>query len=126
MLVRCLDRMRDAIILSTWSWDTFNVPERIALALAMRGARVLYCENSCLLDSGVRGELFIRSRMVCTVLVLIMWGAKSSHFAATRNLQWRMVSERIICQASALRLNDLLFLYSHIEHFGAALQGDEA
>jgi hypothetical protein len=37
MLVRCLD---DAIILSTWSWDTFNVPERIALALAMRGARV--------------------------------------------------------------------------------------
>ena len=36
--------MRDAIILSTWSWDTFNVPERIALALAMRGARVLYCE----------------------------------------------------------------------------------
>jgi hypothetical protein len=36
--------MRDAIILSTWSWDRFNVPERIALALAMRGARVLYCE----------------------------------------------------------------------------------
>ena len=37
-------RMRDASMLWSWSWDTFNVPERIALALAIRGARVLYCE----------------------------------------------------------------------------------
>ena len=36
--------LRDAIVFSTWSWDMFNVPERISLALASRGARVLYCE----------------------------------------------------------------------------------
>ena len=36
--------MRDAIVFSSWSWENFNAPERIALALSMRGARVLYCE----------------------------------------------------------------------------------
>jgi len=36
--------MPDAIVFSTWSWDIFNVPERVALALNMQGFRVLYCE----------------------------------------------------------------------------------
>ena len=35
--------LRDAVVFSTWDWNVFNVPERIALALASRGARVLYC-----------------------------------------------------------------------------------
>jgi glycosyltransferase involved in cell wall biosynthesis len=36
---------RDAIVLSAWGWETFNVPERIALALSFLGMKVLYCEN---------------------------------------------------------------------------------
>lgn len=35
--------MRDAIIFSTGTWETFNVQERIALALRQLGARVLIC-----------------------------------------------------------------------------------
>src|SRR5579862_9332738 len=35
----------DAIVLSGWYWNTFNVPERIALALSTLGIKVLYCEN---------------------------------------------------------------------------------
>jgi hypothetical protein len=46
MLVRYLDpRMRDAIILSTWWSDAFNVPERIALALAIRRATLPLTRN---------------------------------------------------------------------------------
>lgn len=37
--------MRDAIVISGWNWETCNVPERIALALAHTGRRVLYCDN---------------------------------------------------------------------------------
>jgi len=37
--------MRDAIVFSGWSWETFNFPERISLALAHLGCRVLYCEG---------------------------------------------------------------------------------
>lgn len=36
---------REAIVLSGWAWNTSNVPERIAAALARAGWRVLYCEN---------------------------------------------------------------------------------
>ncbi|MGH9562038.1 MAG: hypothetical protein ACRD3S_11350, partial [Terracidiphilus sp.] len=36
---------RDAIVMSGWNWETFNVPERVALALAQLGSKVLYCEN---------------------------------------------------------------------------------
>ena len=36
--------MRDAIVFSTWDWNTFNVPERVALALVHQGFQVLYCE----------------------------------------------------------------------------------
>jgi hypothetical protein len=38
-------KVRDAIVLSGWTWEAWNVPERIALALGHLGSRVLYCEN---------------------------------------------------------------------------------
>ena len=107
--------MRDAIILSTWSWDTFNVPERIALALALRGARVLYCEMPV--------SRFRRKRQAISEITTGLYGfgpvyggAKLSHFALTRDLQWKMVGKQILRQANALRLSEPLFIYSHIEH----------
>ncbi len=110
--------MRDAIILSTWSWDTFNVPERIALALALRGARVLYCE--------IPVSRFRRKGRAISEITKGLYGfgpvyggAKLSDFALTRNLQWRMVGKQILQQANELRLNEPLFIYSHIEHMAA-------
>ena len=40
-----LKEMRDAIVLSNWTWKENNVPERVAQALAKAGARVLYVES---------------------------------------------------------------------------------
>jgi len=37
--------LRDAIVVSGWTWEATNVPERLAISLAQAGARVLYCEN---------------------------------------------------------------------------------
>src|ERR1700730_7083767 len=37
--------MRDVIIFSGWTWEAHNVPERVALALAHTGRRILYCER---------------------------------------------------------------------------------
>ena len=36
--------MRDAIVFTGLSWEMFNVPERISMALASLGSRVLHCE----------------------------------------------------------------------------------
>ena len=38
-------KMRDAIIVSGWTWEAHNVPERLALALAHTGRRILYCDR---------------------------------------------------------------------------------
>jgi hypothetical protein len=107
--------MRDAIVLSTWAWDTFNVPERIALALALRGVRVLHCEMPI---SRFRSN----GRAVHDLATGVYGfgptygGAKLSQFALTRNLQWKMVGKQILRESNALRLNEPLFIYSHIEH----------
>jgi Glycosyl transferases group 1 len=108
-------RMRDAIIQSTWGWETFNVPERIALALANRGARILHCEYPV-----------SRFRRSGTALREIQpriysfgpeyFGAKFNVVSAARNRQWRNVAQQIRRQAAALHLKDPLFIYSHLEH----------
>jgi len=110
--------MRDAIILSTFSWDTFNVPERIALALALRGARVLYCEMPV--------SRFRRKGRAISEITRglhgfgpVYVGAKLSHFSLTRDLQWKTVGKQILRQANALGLSEPLFIYSHIEHMAA-------
>ena len=106
--------MRDAIVLSTWSWNAFNVPERIALALTLRGARVLYCE--------IPVSRFRRKGQALRAITNGLygfgpeyWGAKLSYFPLTRNLQWKLVAKQILRQASALRLSEPVFVYSHIE-----------
>lgn len=107
--------MRDAIVFSTWSWEMFNVPERIALALAMRGSRVLYCEmpassfkkagtNLSQIADGIYG---LRPHY---------WGGKLNYFAPARAAQWRMVARQILDQAQTIGLKQPLFVYSHVEH----------
>ena len=107
--------MRDAIVFSTWSWDVFNVPERIALALSMRGSRVLYCERPA-----------SRFKKAATALSEIAenvygfrpdyWGAKLNYFSPAGRIQWRIVANQIFDQASAAGLKDPVFIYSHVQH----------
>jgi len=107
--------MRDAIIQSTWGWDTFNVPERIALALADKGARVLHCEYPV---SRFRrhGRPLREIRTGVHGFGPHYYGAKFNIVPAMRNRQWRDVGEQIRRQAAELCLRDPLFIYSHLEH----------
>jgi glycosyltransferase involved in cell wall biosynthesis len=113
-LVRRGQSLRDAIVLSTWSWEVFNVPERVALAISMRGARVLYCEmpsSKFKRKSGPQAEI----ASGISGFRAEYWGAKLNLFAACRNFQWRMVANQILERASALGLKEPIFMYSHIQ-----------
>jgi len=103
---------RDAIVVSGWNWETFNVPERVTLALARLGGKVLYCENPV---SGLRrrgrpleeienriyrfGPEFLGHR-----LNLVPVGFPQ--------LQAKMVARQILRNASQLNLKDPLFIYT--------------
>jgi glycosyltransferase involved in cell wall biosynthesis len=107
--------VRDTIVFSTWSWDQFNVPERIALALAMRGARVLYCEMPV---SRFRRRAVaareIRERVYAFGPEYL--GEKFGFLGPVRTWQWKRIAHDILDQARRLGLQDPLFLYSHVRH----------
>lgn len=108
---------RDAIVVSGWNWETFNVPERVALALVQLGSKVLYCENPVSrlrgrgrpleeIKSGVHrlGPEFFGHR-----LNLVPLGFPQ--------LQAAMVARQILRNASKLNLKDPLFFYAHGDFF---------
>ncbi|HTZ99635.1 MAG TPA: glycosyltransferase [Candidatus Aquilonibacter sp.] len=107
--------MRDAIVQSTWDWGTFNVPERIALALADKGARVLHSEYpvSRFRRAG-RPLEEIRTGVHCFGPEYL--GAKLSAAPVIRNWQWRNVAEQLRSRAAESGLREPLFIYSHLEH----------
>ena len=106
------------MVLSTWDWDVFNVPERVALALASRGARVLYCAmpvsgfhySTAPLREVARGI----HRFVPEYL-----GSKFSSLPVVGNLQWEAVARQILAHTKALQLKDPVFLYSHVARMTA-------
>lgn len=107
--------MRDAIILSTWSWRVNNVPERIAQALAGAGSKVLYCEmpvsrfrQRSSPPSEIENRIFgFRPEYL---------GEKFSAMGPLGNWQWRKVGRQVLAQADAVGLSDPVFIYSHIRH----------
>jgi hypothetical protein len=109
-----IEILRDAIVFSTWSWEVFNVPERIALALASRGSRVLYSEMpvSRFRRSGKAPHAVAPGVYSFAPRYL---GAKLSSLPVAGNLQWKMVAQQAIAHANELELKDPWFLYSHIE-----------
>jgi hypothetical protein len=93
----------------------FNVPERISLALASRGARVLYCEIPV---SRVR-----RKGQPLTEISERVYrfgpeylGAKLNSLPVLGHLQWRAVAKQIVQHAESLELKDPVFIYSHFEN----------
>ncbi len=106
--------MPDAIVFSSWNWDTFNVPERVALALASRGWRVLYC-----------GMPVSRFRKPDTAVREVApgvhaftpeyLGGKLASIPVLRESQWKSVARQIHDQARALGLSSPVFMYSHVE-----------
>jgi hypothetical protein len=101
-------------VFSTWSWDVFNVPERIALALASQGSRVLYCEMpvSRFRRCGTQlSEIEPRIHRFGPEYL----GAKINNVPIVRGVQWKMVAKQVLQHVEALRLKDPLFAYSHID-----------
>jgi hypothetical protein len=106
--------MPDAIVFSSWNWDTFNVPERAALALASRGWRVLYC-----------GMPVSRFRKPDTAVREVApgvhaftpeyLGEKFKNLPVLRDSQWKSVARQIHDQSRVLGLSAPVFIYSHVE-----------
>jgi hypothetical protein len=104
--------LRDAIVISGWTWEAANVPERIALALAHAGARVLYCENP--------SSVFRRShrRLVEVHRGIYAFGMKFFGHRLNFNpvlsqIQAKLVARQVIKKAVELGLRDPLFIYPH-------------
>jgi hypothetical protein len=106
--------MRDAIVFSTWSWEMFNVPERIALALATRGVRVLYCEMPASRFKKRGGSIGEVANGIHGFRPEFL-GAKLNAFSPTRTAQWRMVARQVLRESDALGLKDPIFIYSHVK-----------
>ena len=102
--------LRDAIVYSHWTWDAFNVPERISLALAHLGARVLYCQNPTSILRRPSREVREASKGVY-VFQPVLGGQRLNTFPALSHLQASMVRKQIEGVAKDLGLRDPLFFY---------------
>ena len=109
-------RLRDAIVLSGWNWQTFNVPERIALAFAGLGAKVLYCENpvSALRH---RGRALGEIEKGIYGYGLEFLGHRINRIPFGSRLQAKLVADHIAKQAGILKLEEPVVVYPHGEWF---------
>ena len=104
--------VRDAIVLSGWKWETFNVPERMALALARAGSRVLYCENPVsFLRHRARALAEVETRVFALGLKFV--GHRLNSLPFLRQVQTKLLANQIIANARKLGLNDPIFVYPH-------------
>jgi glycosyltransferase involved in cell wall biosynthesis len=104
---------RDAVVFSTWDWDTFNVPERISLALASRGFRVLYCEMP-VSRFRRRGKALREVHPGVYAFGPEYWGSKFEQIVVLGNWQWKMVAGQIQRHVTSLGMKTPLFVYSHV------------
>lgn len=104
---------RDAIVMSGWTWEAFNVPERIALALKHLGARVLYCENPV--------SFFRRKAQPLDEVEKGIYRTGLEFFGHRLNrlrlflpqIQSKILASQILRSAAELRLNEPFFIYPH-------------
>lgn len=102
----------DAIVMSGWTWEAFNVPERIALAFSHLGSRVLYCENpvSLLRHRGhVRQEV---ERGIYRVGLGFL-GHRLNRIPVIPRIQSKLLASQILRHAAELGLENPLFVYPH-------------
>jgi glycosyltransferase involved in cell wall biosynthesis len=108
--------MRDAIVISGWEWEAFNIPERNAVALASLGARVLYCPRgvSYFRQANVwRGEI---EPGIYSFTPRFL-SSKANRVPGIPRLQARMIAGQILDEATRLKLRDPIFVYSHLGEY---------
>ena len=112
-------RVRDAIVISGWNWESFNVPERIALAFAHLGARVLYCENPVsMFRHNARARQEIDRGVHRTGLAF--FGHRLNRFPILLpQIQSKLLATQIMRHVADLELRNPLFVYPHGEFFAS-------
>ena len=103
--------MRDAIVVSGWTWDASNVPERMASAMALAGSRVLYCENPASFLRSVRPFSEVEKGVFAFGLHHL--GHRLNTFPILRPFQAKLLAMEILNKAARLQLNDPVFIYPH-------------
>lgn len=109
---------RDAIVVSGWGWDAFNVPERVAVALAQLGARVLYCENPRSILRSKREPLTEVHPGIHRLTPQFL-GHRLNRLPYAAEPQARMIANQILEGASKLKLKAPLFIYPHGDFFAS-------
>jgi glycosyltransferase involved in cell wall biosynthesis len=108
--------VRDAIVFSGWTWEAFNVPERLALALKHVGARVLYCENPVSVLHRTRPKLREVEPGIFSFQPYF-YGHRLNSFSLLSQLQAAKVAAQIFRQAEKLNLRNPLFFYGLLMNF---------
>ena len=103
--------MRDAIVVSGWTWEASNVPERMTSALVRAGSRVLYCENPASFLRTVRP--FSEVEKGVFAFGLRHFGHRLNSFPILRPFQAKLLAMEILNKAACLQLNDPIFIYPH-------------
>jgi len=103
--------MRDAIVISGWTWEASNVPERMASALALAGSRVLYCENPASFFRTVRP--FSEVEKGVFAFGLQHFGHRLNSFPILQRFQAKLLTAEILNTAARLQLNNPVFIYPH-------------
>jgi hypothetical protein len=104
--------VRDAIVISGWNWEAANVPERVALALARAGARVLYCENPVSIARASARRL-IEVEPGIFAFGLTFFGHRFNSFPPFSRIQDRLLANQILENARVLELRNPYFVYPH-------------
>lgn len=106
--------MRDAIVFSGWTWQTFNVPERIALALCRLGSRVLYCERPLSLIKPKKRSLFRGLKEVepnIFVFQPVFLGSRINSIPLGGALQAKWIARQLLNMRDQLGLRETMFVY---------------
>ena len=105
--------MRDAIVYSGSAWESCNVCERFAIALAQLGSRVLYCDNPASNLNKQKSEMNEVADAIHRIRPAI-WGQRLNKFPPLAHVQSRMVTKQIIEAANHLELRRPFFIYSYM------------
>lgn len=102
----------DAIVMSGWTWEAFNVPERLALAFAHLGSKVLYCENPV---SFFRHKGHPRQEVESGIhrTGLEFLGHRLSRVPIVPRVQSKLLASQILRHADDLGLENPVFIYPH-------------
>jgi Glycosyl transferases group 1 len=103
--------VRDAIVLSGWTWEASNVPERIASALSRGGSRVLYCENPQSFARTVRPFGEVEKNVFA--LGLRHFSHRLNAFPVFQSWQASILAKQILERARNLQLENPVLIYPH-------------